>query len=108
MKVWLSIFLLLLGSANLRAEVFSHEQSQEAQQLLYRLGCLGCHDFNASGASLAPSLDRVGLKLDADAIFKQLSYPPAVLGSGEKFMPSYQTTPVEQRRLLSRFLANRK
>lgn len=108
MKVWVSIFLLLLSSVNLRAEQLNPEQLQEAQQLLYRLGCLGCHDFNDSGASLAPSLDRIGLKLGEEEIFKQLDQPSETLGRGRKFMPSYQTTPIEQRRLLSRFLANRK
>lgn len=108
MRVWLSFFLLLLSSFNLQAEQLSYEQAQQAEQLLYRLGCLGCHDFNASGARLAPSLDRIGLQLDEAGIFKQLDQPAEALGRGEKFMPSYQTTPVEQRRLLSRFLANRK
>jgi len=108
MHVLLTIFLLLLSSAGLRAEELSPAQRLEAEQLLHRLGCLGCHDFNASGANLAPSLDRIGLKLDENAIFKQLDQPPAALGSGEKFMPSFQTTPAAQRRLLSRFLANRK
>jgi hypothetical protein len=108
MKVWVSIFLLLLSSVNLWAEQLSPEQSQEAQQLLYRLGCLGCHNFNDSGANLAPSLDRIGLKLGEEAIFRQLAQPSENLGHGQEFMPSYQTTPLEQRRLLSRFLANRK
>ena len=100
--------LLLAVSGILHAEPLSESQNQRARHLFLDLGCRACHDFDKSGSNLAISLDRIGLKLSEETILQRLQLPPEKLDQGAKFMPSYQTTPIEQLKLLSRFLANRK
>ena len=108
MRFVIFTLLLLALSTSLQAEPLTHDQEQQARRLFTALGCRACHDFNKSGSTLAGSLDRIGLKLGEAEILKRLQLPPADIPEGEKFMPSYQTTPLEQLELLSRFLANRK
>lgn len=101
-------FLLLLLAGGLAAEPLNKDQREQAWRLFSALGCRACHDFNKSGSNLAGSLDRIGLKLSEEMILQRLQMPAEKLPRGEKFMPSYQTTPTEQLKLLSRFLAERK
>ncbi len=108
MKSIFPLLILLLLSSGAQAEPLSKGESQLARQLFSALGCRACHDFDKSGANLAGSLDRIGLKLNEEKILTRLKQPPAAEQGGNKFMPSYQTTPIEQLKLLSRFLANRK
>ncbi len=108
MKPVFFIFLLIILSSELHAEPLTENQQQQAHRLLTALGCRACHDFNKSGSNLAISLDRIGLKLSEAEILQRLQLPPEKLDEEEKFMPSYQTTSIEQLKLLSRFLANRK
>ncbi|WP_020677177.1 c-type cytochrome [Geopsychrobacter electrodiphilus] len=105
--VAITLLLSTLTSPLLAADLTS-EQSAQARQLFTALGCQACHDFNKSGSTLAPSLDRIGLKLNAEQILARLQLPAQKLGQGEKFMPSYRTTAPAQLELLSRFLAQRK
>ena len=103
-----SICLLLITTAAI-AQPLTPEEEQEARRLLVVFGCRACHDFEKSGSTLAPSLDRIGRKLDEQAILKRLQRPPAKKKvPRDKFMPSYRSTPAEQLELLSRFLAGRK
>ena len=102
------IILLLVISSGLHAEPLTTDQKQQAWRLFTALGCRACHDFNKSGSNLAGSLDRIGLKLGEEEIFQKLQQAPKEQRQTDKFMPSYQTTPTKQLRLLSRFLANRK
>lgn len=108
MKLFALTLLLLLFSNNLSAEPLSAKEKQRARSLLLALGCRACHDFDQSGSNLSISLDRIGLKLEEDAILKQLQKPAEKLGKGEKFMPSYRTTAPDQLKLLSHYLAQRK
>jgi len=108
MKPVLILFLLLILASGLQAELLSKTQQQQAQRLFTALGCRACHDFNKSGSNLAISLDRIGLKLNEAEILRKLQQPPGKMGPEDKFMPSYQTTSLEQLELLSLFLANRK
>jgi hypothetical protein len=108
MKPVFFIFLLLILSNGLHAEPLTKDQHQQVQDLFTALGCRACHDFDKSGSNLANSLDRIGLKLSEAEILQRLQRPPKKLDVGENFMPSYQTTSIEQLKLLSRFLANRK
>jgi len=106
-SVFITLLLMLVAGA-LQAEVQSQGQQEQAWRLFSALGCRACHDFNKSGSNLAGSLDRIGLKLNEEEILQRLLIPADQLPRGEKFMPSYQTTPIEQLKLLSRFLAERK
>jgi hypothetical protein len=99
----LSVFCAPLAAAELPPE-----EQRLAKKLLSDLGCKACHDIDKSGSTLAGSLERIGLKLDAAQIQARLQRPSKDLGQGKNFMPSYQTTAPEQLELLSRFLANRK
>ncbi len=108
MKPVFFIFLLLILSNGLHAEPLTKDQHQQAQRLFIALGCRACHDLNESGSNLAKPLDRIGLKLNEAEILHRLQQPPGKMGPKDKFMPSYQTTSIEQLKLLSRFLANRK
>lgn len=108
MRLIFSLFFLLVLTNNLYAKPLTKAERQQARQLLSALGCRACHDFEQSGSTLAPSLNRIGLKLNAEQILQLLNLRPEKLGSEKKFMPSYQTTPRAQLTLLSRFLANRK
>jgi hypothetical protein len=101
-------FLLFFFASGLYAEPLSENQRQQAQRLFSALGCRACHDFARSGSNLAGPLGRIGLKLNAESILERLQLPPEKLTEGDKFMPSYQSTPLEQLQILSRFLANRK
>lgn len=103
----LSILFILFCSP-LVAAPLSEADQKEAWRLFVALGCQGCHDFNRSGSNLAESLDRIGLKLNEAQILERLQRPPERHGKGDKFMPSYQTSPITQLKLLSRFLAERK
>ena len=108
MKPVFILFLLLILSSGLQAEPLSENQHQQAQRLFTALGCRACHDFNKSGSNLAISLDRIGLKLNETEILQKLQQTHDNKNPEDKFMPSYQTTSLEQLELLSRFLANRK
>ena len=108
MKIFFSTLLLLILAGNLHAALLTKAQQQQALRLFSAFGCRACHDFEKSGSNIAGSLDRIGLKLSKEKILQRLQLPPEELGRGEKFMPSYQTTPPEQLELLSRFLAARK
>ncbi len=108
MKSVFFTFLLLALAANLHAEPLTKTQQQQALRLFSAFGCRACHDFENSGSNIAGSLDRIGLKLRKEQILQRLQLPPEEVGQGEKFMPSYQTTPADQLELLSRFLASRK
>ncbi len=105
--ILLPLLLIILGTPALAAPLTSEEQ-QQARQLFVDLGCRACHDFEKSGATLARSLDRIGLKLDQKTILQRLQQLPEQLGEGDMFMPSYRTTPRAQLELLSHFLAERK
>lgn len=98
----LFVFCGLVSAAPL-----GEREEQQARHLFAVLGCRACHDFEQSGSNLAGSLDRIGLKLNEAKILERLQLPPVKLGTGDKFMPSYQKTPIEQLKLLSRFLAER-
>jgi len=109
MRTILAITLLLATLLSpLQAAELTPEQGQQARLLFTALGCQACHDFDKSGSTLAPSLDRIGLKLSAEQIMARLQLPPLKSDQGKNFMPSYQTTAPEQLELLSRFLARRK
>ncbi len=101
--------LLLLGLCTpLHAEPLSKSEYRQAQRLFVALGCRACHDFEKSGSTLAGSLDRIGLKLNEEEILRRLQLAPEERDEANKYMPSYQTTPADQLKLLSRFLAARK
>ncbi len=108
MKSVFFTFLLLALASGLQAEPLSKDQQQQAWRLFTALGCRACHDYDKSGSNLAGSLDRIGLKLSEENILKRLQMSPEAIPRGDKFMPSYKTTPIEQLELLSRFLANHK
>ncbi len=108
MKIICLTILLFALALPLRAESLSSDQNREAGRLFAALGCRGCHGFAPGENGFGPSLDRIGLKLDAAQILQRLQLAPEELGQGEKFMPSYRTTPIDQLELLSRYLAARK
>lgn len=108
MRALLPLFLLLLLAGPALAAELNATQQREAARLFTALGCRGCHDFAKSGSTLASSLDRIGLKLSAAQILQILQQPPQQSPPGEKFMPSYRTTPRAQLELLSDYLAARK
>lgn len=108
MKIVYFTFLLLLCGGSLAAQPLSQAEDAEARRLFAALGCQACHDFDKSGSNLAPPLDRIGLKLSQEQILERLQRPPGQTGAGKNFMPAYDSTPPEQLKLLSRFLAGRK
>jgi hypothetical protein len=108
MRLTITLLLLLCLNATGYAAPLNENEQQLARRLFVTLGCRACHDFEKSSSTLAGSLDRIGLKLGETRILELLLLPPGKIGHGDKFMPSYQTTPIEQLKLLSRFLAERK
>lgn len=105
---FLTSILLLTLCGLVSAAPLDESEEKQARHLFAVLGCRACHDFEQRNSNLAGSLDRIGLKLTEAKILERLQLPPEKLGTGEQFMPSYQKTPIEQLKLLSRFLAERK
>jgi hypothetical protein len=103
-----SILILSVFCAPLVAAELTPEEQRLAKKLIRDLGCQACHDLDKSGSTLAGSLERIGLKMDAAQIQARLQRPVEDLGRSKNFMPAYHSTTPDQLKLISRFLANRK
>lgn len=96
---------LLLGVLLLCFSLPAMAESDEARarRLINGLGCKACHSFEKSGSTLAPALDRIGLRFSQQQLQEALSKHRGV--DSKPFMPSYATTPEEEINILVQFLA---
>lgn len=103
-------FRVLLISAlialSCQAPAGAEENEARARRLINALGCKACHSFERSGSMLAPPLNRIGARLTLPQLQEKMAeHKPE---EGEKFRPSYATTPPEDMDAILQFLATRK
>jgi mono/diheme cytochrome c family protein len=58
-----------------------------AEELINRLGCLGCHSLNGKGGDQAPAWDGVGARLSPEAIPSQIVSPRGRMPSFAQLKP---------------------
>ena len=100
LRTLLILAILVLGSSsNLLAD------EKVARNLILSQGCKGCHLFEESGGSLAPSLDQVGEKLSYEQLRQKLLFPKKT--NPDTVMPDYQHLTEDEVRALAQFLSSR-
>lgn len=97
--IYTAALLLTVTPATSMAEVSSEA---EARRLINALGCKGCHSLEGDGGNLAPALDQIGSRMSRDQISQHMAAHSREEQKG--FMPSYNTTPSTELKLISDFL----
>jgi hypothetical protein len=102
-KIFFIISLLVLFTAPVLCAAENKNQA-EARRLIDALGCKGCHKLQGDGSTLAPALDHIGSRLTRKQISDHLAAHAKTRKTG--FMPSYNTTPKAELKIISEFLYN--
>jgi ubiquinol-cytochrome c reductase cytochrome b subunit len=92
--IWLGVFFILGFS-------LSEAQEPAGQDLVQRLGCLGCHALAGKGGKRGPGWDGLGQRLAPEAIQKQIVSP-----TGK--MPNFAHLKPEELKVLVEYLSGLK
>ena len=101
-----SVFFLLIFVLCSSFPALAEDPEARARRLMNALGCKACHNFEKSGSTLAPTLDRIGTRLNLDQLQEKITNHRK--GKAESFMPSYATTSEEDLNDILQFLAAHK
>lgn len=67
--------ILILGLLLGFSPTLAQAQEPSAEDLVKRLGCLGCHALDGKGGDRGPAWDGLGQRLSPEAIRKQIVSP---------------------------------
>jgi ubiquinol-cytochrome c reductase cytochrome b subunit len=93
-------------SLALAAPALAADDNTRAEELIYSLGCKGCHQINGSGGTMGPALDGVGSRLKGKDIREQLRNPKSK--NPGTMMPAFANLPEKDLKVLVDYLLSLK
>ena len=100
------VIFLLVASLCCSLSVVAVDSEAQARRLINALGCKACHSLEQSGSILAPSLDKIGARMDLKQLTEKLTIHKEK--KPKTAMPSYATTPDQDLTAIVIFLASLK